>query len=172
MCSALLACVTLVGKRFMVTFGEAGRRERQQVDFEQARSAVTAILRDLVLQKVKTEILSGESYGRTVYTVPSLAAELGMSTTPVREALLELSRTGFLVPRRNRGFRARPLSIDDLDNIFAVREVLERHAMVTLARQKVIDSDGLHKQADEIAAAVKRHDVQGYLTKDRAFIGR
>jgi DNA-binding GntR family transcriptional regulator len=126
-------------------------------------------LRDLVLQRVRTEIVSGESRGRTVYTVPSLAAELGISTTPVREALLELCRTGFLTPLRNRGFRVQPLSIEDLNNIFAVREVLEGHAMVTLSKQKLIDRDGLHKQAEEIAASVKRNDVQGYLTKDRAF---
>jgi hypothetical protein len=35
---------------------------------------------------------------RTVYTVPSLATELGASSTPAREALLELSRGGFLMP--------------------------------------------------------------------------
>jgi DNA-binding GntR family transcriptional regulator len=139
------------------------------VDFEQAKTAVTTTLRDLVLERVKTEIVSGESRGRTTYTVPSLAAELGVSTTPVREALLELSRTGFLIPQRNRGFRVRPLSIEDLSNIFAVREVLEGHAMMTLAKQKLVDSDGLHKQADDIAMSVKRNDVQGYLTKDRAF---
>jgi DNA-binding GntR family transcriptional regulator len=138
------------------------------VGIEQARLA-SATLREVVLQRVRTEIASGESRGHAVYTVPSLAAELGISTTPVREAMLELCRDGFLTALRNRGFRVRPLSIDELGNIFAVREVLEGHAMVALAKQKLIGSDGLHKQADEIAAAVRRNDVQGYLSKDRAF---
>jgi DNA-binding GntR family transcriptional regulator len=101
------------------------------MDLEKAKPA-SATLSEVVLQRVRTEILSGESRGHAVYTVPSLAAELGMSTTPVREAMLELSRAGFLTPLRNRGFRVQPLSIDELNNLFSLRELLESHAMVHL----------------------------------------
>jgi DNA-binding GntR family transcriptional regulator len=131
-------------------------------------TAVTT-LRDLVLQRVKLEIVSGHSTDRTVYTVPSLATELGVSTTPVREALLELSRNGFLMPMRNRGFRVKALSVDDLNDIFAVREVLESFAMTSVASTRIFDIDHLNKLADEVAAAVKRKDNLGYLEKDRAF---
>jgi len=130
---------------------------------------VVTTFRDLVLQRVKLEIVSGHSTARTVYTVPSLATELGVSTTPVREALLELSRTGFLTPMRNRGFRVKALSVEDLNNIFAVREVLESYAMATVASKRIPDTDRLNKLADEVAAAVKRKDNLGYLEKDRAF---
>jgi DNA-binding GntR family transcriptional regulator len=140
----------------------------EALDLEKAKPA-SATLREVVLQRVRTEILSGESRGRAVYTVPSLAAELGISTTPVREAMLELCRAGFLTPLRNRGFRVQPLSIDEVNNIFSLRELLESHAMVTLAKQKLVDPEGMHKLANEIDVAVKRNDVQAYLIADRAF---
>jgi DNA-binding transcriptional regulator YhcF (GntR family) len=62
-------------------------------------------LREKVLQQVRAEIISGQSGPGTMYSVPTLATCLGISTTPVREALLELSRGGLVEPMRNRGFK-------------------------------------------------------------------
>ncbi len=45
-------------------------------------------LREQIVQRVRTEIIAGRSLPGTMYSVPSLAANLGVSTTPVREALL------------------------------------------------------------------------------------
>jgi DNA-binding GntR family transcriptional regulator len=126
-------------------------------------------LRDRVLRHVRADIVSGRSSPGTMYSVPSLAEELGVSTTPVREALLELARAGLITPLRNRGFRVEATSLDDLNNLFAVRELLERFAMVSLAARRLSDTAELHKLADDIAAAVKRKDVLGYVETDRAF---
>ncbi len=92
-------------------------------------------LRDKVVQRVRSDIVSGRSAPGAMYSVPTLAEELGISTTPVREALLELGRSGLISPRRNRGFRVEAISLDDLNNLFAVRTLLERFAAVTLAER-------------------------------------
>ena len=72
-----------------------------------------ASLRDRVLERVRSDIVSGRSGPGAMYSVPSLASELGVSTTPVREALLALSNQGMIVPMRNRGFKVQssPLKI-------------------------------------------------------------
>jgi DNA-binding GntR family transcriptional regulator len=101
--------------------------------------------------------------------VPGLATELGISTTPVREALLELTRSGLLVPMRNRGFRVERLSLEALDHLFTMRELLERFALETLARQGLKDRDLLTGYADEVAQAVEAGDVAAYIASDRAF---
>ncbi len=64
-------------------------------------------LRDMVLRRVRADIVAGHSAPGTMYSVPTLAEELGVSTTPVREALLELSHQGLITPVRNRGFQSR-----------------------------------------------------------------
>ena len=104
-----------------------------------------------------------------MFSVPGLASELGVSTTPVREALLELANRGMIVPVRNRGFKVQASSLDDLENVFQVRELLERYAVVNVAKARLKDPEQLEKLADAIAAAVKARDVQGYLEGDRAF---
>jgi DNA-binding GntR family transcriptional regulator len=126
-------------------------------------------LREKVLQQVRTEIISGHSAPGTMYSVPSLATSLGVSTTPVREALLELSRGGLVEPMRNRGFKVVEPTLTDLRNLFDMRELLELHAAEILALKRKKDLDDLRLLADEIAAAVKAESVEGYLETDRRF---
>jgi DNA-binding GntR family transcriptional regulator len=126
-------------------------------------------LRDMVLQRVRSDIVSGLSGPGTMYSVPTLADELGISTTPVREALLELSHGGLITPVRNRGFRVEATSLEDLRNVFALRELLERFAMVSLAEKRLTDTADLRALADDIADAVRREDGRGYIETDRAF---
>ena len=86
-------------------------------------------LREQVLQRVRAEIISGQSLPGTMYSVPSLAASLGVSSTPVREALLELSRGGLVEPMRNRGFKVVEPTLTELRNLFDMREVLRNPEM-------------------------------------------
>jgi len=129
-------------------------------------------LRDRVLERVRSDIVSGRSGPGTMYSVPSLASELGVSTTPVREALLELSNRGMIVPMRNRGFKVQASSLEELENLFEMRELLERFAVVNAARKRpkdTKDTEELKKLADAVAVAVKARDVRNYVEADRAF---
>lgn len=126
-------------------------------------------LRQKVVQRVRSEIISGQSLPGTMYSVPTLALSLGVSTTPVREALLELSRTGLIEPIRNRGFRVVEPTMKELQDIFDMRDVLEIHAAVLLTRQPKLDLSAIRMYAEAIAQAVEAEDIQAYLEADRAF---
>ena len=126
-------------------------------------------LRDRVLERVRSDIVSGRSGPGAMYSAPALATELGVSTTPVREALLELSNRGMIVPMRNRGFKVKASSLDDLENLFEMRELLERFAVVNVAESGLKDPEELTDLADDVAETVKSQDVRGYLEADRAF---
>ncbi|MDI4663964.1 GntR family transcriptional regulator [Xanthobacter autotrophicus] len=135
-------------------------------------------LREQVLRQVRSEIISGQSGPGKMYSVPTLAADLGVSTTPVREALLELARTGLIEPMRNRGFKVVEPTVDDLRNLFDMRSLLEVHAAELFAlkprkKKKLIEQ--LTGLAEAIGTAVENDDLYGYLENDRnfhmAFIG-
>jgi DNA-binding GntR family transcriptional regulator len=126
-------------------------------------------LREQVLQQVRAEIISGQSMPGSMYSVPSLAASLGVSSTPVREALLELTRSGLIEPIRNRGFKVVEPTLHELRNVFDLREVLELHAAAIVARKPEKDLRALVGFADDIARAVKTEDVMLYLEADRSF---
>jgi DNA-binding GntR family transcriptional regulator len=126
-------------------------------------------LREQVVERVRTEIISGQSGPGNMYSVPSLAASLGLSTTPVREALLELARSGLIEPVRNRGFRVMEPTLTELHDLFDLREVLEVYLARAIARAPGRRLAGLYPLADEIARAVEREDVRAYLETDRRF---
>jgi DNA-binding GntR family transcriptional regulator len=82
-------------------------------------------LREQARQVIRGLVITGQMQPDQLYSVPRLAAELGVSATPVREALLDLEREGLLEAERNRGFRVVSLSLGELNDIFAVRLLLE-----------------------------------------------
>ena len=126
-------------------------------------------LREQVVQQVRAEIISGQSMPGTMYSVPTLATSLGVSSTPVREALLELSRSGLIEPVRNRGFRVVEPTLMELRNLFDLRDVLELHAASLVARKPDKDLSALYPWAEAIARAVKTEDIGLYIEADRTF---
>jgi DNA-binding GntR family transcriptional regulator len=67
------------------------------------------------------------------YSENELAETLGMSRTPVREALISLSREGMVEIESQRGFRLRMLSAEQRQEIFDLRSLLESYTARRLA---------------------------------------
>ncbi|MFO1402629.1 MAG: GntR family transcriptional regulator [Steroidobacteraceae bacterium] len=65
----------------------------------------------------------------------ALAAQLGVSRTPVREALLRLASEGFLVAD-GRGLTSATLSVEDIEEIYGLRILLEVEALRLVARRE------------------------------------
>ncbi len=64
-----------------------------------------------------------------------LSREIGVSTTPIREALNRLMEEGFIFQIRNRGYFVSDLSITELENLYDVREALEVFAITKVLRE-------------------------------------
>ncbi|WP_244193964.1 GntR family transcriptional regulator [Bordetella genomosp. 12] len=121
------------------------------------------------MQRIRLEIVSGKAGPGVVLSVPALAKALGVSTTPVREALLELVRNGLLEPMKNRGFRVLPVSADDLNDLARMRVHLEALAVSSIQLERFGDGARLRELAQAIADAARQSDVQAYVTNDRTF---
>jgi DNA-binding GntR family transcriptional regulator len=76
-------------------------------------------------ERLKAMILSGELEAGSWLSERSVAAELGVSRTPVREAILKLSREGLVRIAENRGAYVASYSIEDVIQIYHVRIGLE-----------------------------------------------
>ncbi|MCJ2022467.1 GntR family transcriptional regulator [Methylobacterium sp. E-065] len=126
-------------------------------------------LGEQVRRKLQMDIISGEIPPGTILSGPALAQHLGISSSPVREALLQLAADGLLEVRRNRGFVVVTPTVEDLRNTFQVRVRLETMAIEQLVQIGLPDPAPLTAIADEIAAAVRKGDVPVYMAADRAF---
>nr|WP_245600687.1 GntR family transcriptional regulator [Streptomyces sulphureus] len=119
---------------------------------------------------VRQAIVSGEIGPNEIYSASALASRLGVSNSPVREAMLTLVNQGILEPVRNRGFRIVPISEHDLDEIGEMRRMLEVPAVVALIdRAGDEDIEALRPVAAEIESAARTGDVALFLETDRRF---
>ncbi|PZF84762.1 GntR family transcriptional regulator [Jiangella anatolica] len=125
-------------------------------------------LRDQALRVIRARIISGELAPGRLYALGAVAEQLGVSVTPVREAVLDLAREGLVELARNRGFRVREMTERDLDEIVELRRMIEVAAVRTIAERGLLaDADRLR----EIAAATEKcaadGDWVGFLDHDR-----
>ncbi|WP_394525472.1 GntR family transcriptional regulator [Paenarthrobacter nicotinovorans] len=137
-----------------------------------ASPIVRSSLRDQVLAELRQRLVSGQLKAGELYSAQALAAELGVSGSPVREAMLTLVNQGLMEAVRNRGFRVIPPSDTDRKNVLQLRLWLEVPAMVRLATMSdVVEArrDEFMILADDIVAAARRGDLVQYLDSDREF---
>lgn len=127
-------------------------------------------LREQALVIVRQAIVSGEIGPDEIYSASALATRLGVSNSPVREAMLTLVNQGILEPVRNRGFRIVPISDHDLDEIGEMRRMLEIPGVAALiGRARDEDIEALRPVAEEIDRAARSGDVSVFLEADRRF---
>lgn len=127
-------------------------------------------LRDQALRVLRGRIISGAMRPGELYALGAVAAQLGVSVTPVREAVLELARERLVELARNRGFRVREMTERDLDEIVEFRRIIEVPAVRMIAERKLLtDTGALH----ELARATEKYAADGdwvaFLESDRDF---
>ena len=78
---------------------------------------------------LKSSVLSGRFRPRKRLTEEHLAQEMGVSRTPVREALHKLETEGLIKPLETRGFIVSADSTEELEELFDIRASLEGYAL-------------------------------------------
>jgi DNA-binding GntR family transcriptional regulator len=95
---------------------------------------------DSVAEYITSKIVTGAYPGGSPVRQEAIAAELGVSRIPVREALLQLEAEGLIVNRPHRGAVVADLSVEDAIELFDARVVLEPH-IVKVAIANLTDAD-------------------------------
>lgn len=98
------------------------------------------VLKDRVSELIKDAILNGRLEPGDRIVEMKLAADLGVGTTAVREALFELESQGFVTRFTNKGTFVTQLSREDIEQILTVRNELEGLA-AELLEQRATDRD-------------------------------
>lgn len=127
-------------------------------------------LRQQALAKLRSGIVTGQIEAGRLYPISFFATQLGVSATPVREALLDLANEGLVEVFRNRGFRIVQLTEKDLDEIFQLRLMLEVPAIREISGKLTPDQIKEHRaDAKAIAKCARDRDLSGFLEADRIF---
>jgi DNA-binding GntR family transcriptional regulator len=87
-------------------------------------------------EALRQAILSGQLPGGSRLVQADLAAELRVSTTPIREALRDLVAEGLIIFDPHRGALVRPLNVSEVEEVYSIRRVLEPLA-IRLATDRI-----------------------------------
>lgn len=129
-----------------------------------------ASLSKLAYDAILKSILSNDMHPDETYNEMMLANDLGISRTPVREALLELSVQGLVTFIPRKGIVVNRFTENDVDEIFEIRRAIESAAVEKLASvDPQPDTRRLQQSLAQQNDAVKKKDYWMYLRADRDF---
>lgn len=127
-------------------------------------------LRDVVFNTLRNAILKGELEPGERLMEIKLAEKLGVSRTPIREAIRKLELEGLVVMTPRKSAEVARITEEDLTDVLEVRRVLEELA-IDLSCQNITD-DIIAELEDNLVrfkAAVKKNDITEIATMDVEF---
>ena len=126
-------------------------------------------------QELRARIVSGRLRGGERLLPNELAADLGISPTPVKEACLKLEADGLVVNSSRRGMVVRDFTVEDVEELYAARMLLEKGAVEVAFDAGQLD-EALHAQLleslakhREFAKSATLDDLSKALFHDRSF---
>ena len=136
-----------------------------------AATAPAASMADLAYQEIRRRILDNVWPPGYQALEQAVALALGMSRTPVREAMIRLQNDGLVdvVPRH--GMRVLPVSPTDMREIYEILTALECMAAEIVARRAPTDDElkPLLASTQAMDAALKRDDLDAWAAADERF---
>jgi len=137
-----------------------------------SRPAARPTAADRVYAHVKQAVLDRTYQGGTLLVEGELAEAVGVSRTPVREALLRLEAEGLLKLYPKKGALVLPVSAQEIADVVETRLLVERYAVGKLLRSLPAPPALLHRLEELLAEhrdCVGRGDLLGASESDRAF---
>lgn len=127
-------------------------------------------LRELVLEAIREAIKNGALQPRERLMEIQLADELGVSRTPVREALRKLELEGFIVMVPRKGAYVSDLSMKDVADVFEIRAALEGLAGA-LAAERITEEEleTMERLLVEKGEAINLNDIDKLVAVDTRF---
>ena len=120
-------------------------------------------LKDHVYEYISESIKDGSLRPGDKINEQHLSDKLNVSRTPVREALIQLAAEGLLDAEPRRGFRVKPLILEEAKDLYQLIGHLEAMA-ATLARADInkADLDQMRKHQSEMKDAIESQDFERY----------
>jgi DNA-binding GntR family transcriptional regulator len=127
-------------------------------------------LAKMAYEAIRQSILSSQWKIGELYNEKAIAADLGISRTPVREALLELASQDLIIFLPRRGLMVNRFTRRDVDEIFELRKAIEMAAVEKIVKTSPpFDLFEIEESLLNQRKAVKQKDYLAFMEADRLF---
>jgi DNA-binding GntR family transcriptional regulator len=133
--------------------------------------AEPSLLTDQVFQTIRAAIMTGEMPAGHRLRIRDIAAQVGTSVMPVREAIRRLEEAGRAERVPHKGAVVRGLTLTELAHVYDTRRLLEvEAARLGAAHLGPADAARMQEHFDQLRAAVDDGQVIPYLDNDEALL--
>jgi len=116
---------------------------------------------------LEEQIIFGNFAPRTRLVEEDIVRQHKVSRSPVREALRMLEQEGLAIRESRRGVRVSPISVTDLDEVYACRLVLEGLAAETAAKNRTKQAvAAINAQLQDLEQALQRQDMSAFFRQN------
>ncbi|MGI5443993.1 GntR family transcriptional regulator [Streptomyces shenzhenensis] len=129
-------------------------------------------LRDATVRTLHAAVISGYLRPGSVYSARALGTQLGISATPVREAMLDLVKEGLVEAVPNKGFRVVQLTERELDELNELRQLIEVPTVRRIALKGIDDPVAiaeLRELAEELVRSAREKNFIAHHVADLQF---
>ncbi len=135
---------------------------------QEAASASRRSRTEIAAERLREQIVTGARPPGSRLAEVALARELGMSRTPIREALKLLAREGLVELIPHRGARVAPLRLDELARTIEVMRALERLVgELAVMRAQQAEVEAICRAHREMLAAFRRRQLEPYFAANQ-----
>jgi DNA-binding GntR family transcriptional regulator len=127
---------------------------------------IRSLNRTRIYEELRGDIVKCRIRPGSVLQEKDLAERMGVSRSPVRDALLKLEEHGLIeiVPRK--GYRVRQISISDARELYEMRHIVERECILRLIEY---GSDECLKELDQFRAPIEPTSIESWMEQNRMF---
>lgn len=139
-------------------------------NFNLSRLIRPETLKEVAYKEIKKILVTGQINGTKYYSANHFAELLGISRTPVREAVMQLAAEGFFVLHTGKGFCIKEYTKKEIQDFFETRKIFETHLIrkfyETMTKE---DLDTLEKFILIMKDKSKKADASAFLEADKNF---
>jgi len=134
------------------------------------RKGLTA-LAEKAYREIKAMVLANRVHGGEYLLEEDLARAVGMSRTPLREALVQLQNEGLVTIVPRRGVRIVPLTVEDMKEVHDLMQWLESQACYALANRpdRAVHVNAMRVKVDEMQRSLAAGDIQAWARANDRF---
>jgi len=130
------------------------------------------LLSKKVYRILKERIIKGDLAQGSKLFEAKIAKQLGVSRTPIREAIRELAAEGFVKISPNQGVEISNISIEDIQEVLQIRGVLEglaaKLAATKITKEKIKELESFNKNMEKF---ISKDDILNFIKESEKFHG-
>jgi DNA-binding GntR family transcriptional regulator len=127
-------------------------------------------LREQVYEYLKIQLNEGKLEHGAFLNLNAISAEMGISKTPLRDALFQLEAEGFVTIYPRRGVKVNTLTLEKIRNIYQILGGLEGAVLVEVAAKfRKKDVDAMRQFNEEMKNALQQNDFERFYSRNLDF---